>query len=133
MFVYCSPKTIKCTQKPKIEKEFTAVDQSSERASVRVLFPTSHLQLALAHARNSRVKKKGVFYRLRVGPDGGKTYSQLANNIYIFLLTGHFQFRHITSRNNVFVFEGLIKEKSPFEMRSVVLKFPAYKSRSVFM
>ena len=54
-FVYCSPKTIKCTQKPKIEKKFRGVDQSSERASVRVLFPTSHLQLALAHARNSRV------------------------------------------------------------------------------
>ena len=32
-FVYCSPKTIKCTQKPKIEKKFTGIDQSSERAS----------------------------------------------------------------------------------------------------
>ena len=32
-FVYCSPKTIKCTQKPKIEKRFTGIDQSSERAS----------------------------------------------------------------------------------------------------
>ena len=29
-FVYCSPKTIKCTQKPKIEKKFTGIDQSSE-------------------------------------------------------------------------------------------------------
>ena len=28
--VYCSPKTIKCTQKPKIEKKFTGIDQSSE-------------------------------------------------------------------------------------------------------
>ena len=55
-FVYCSPKTIKCTQKPKIEKKFTGIDQSSERASERVPFPTSYLQLALAHARNSRVK-----------------------------------------------------------------------------
>ena len=51
-FVYCSPKTIKCTQKPKIEKKFTGIDQSSER----VPFSTSYLQLALAHARNSRVK-----------------------------------------------------------------------------
>ena len=32
-FVYCSPKTIKFTQKPKIEKKFTGVDQSSQRAS----------------------------------------------------------------------------------------------------
>ena len=51
-FVYYSPKTIKCTQKPKIEKKFTGIDQSSER----VPFSTSYLQLALAHARNSRVK-----------------------------------------------------------------------------
>ena len=35
-FVYCSPKTIKCTQKPKIEKKLTGIDQSSERASERV-------------------------------------------------------------------------------------------------
>ena len=32
-FVYYSPKIIKCTQKPKIEKKFTGIDQSSERAS----------------------------------------------------------------------------------------------------
>ena len=32
-FVYCSPKTIKCTQKPKIEKKFAGIDQSSEQAS----------------------------------------------------------------------------------------------------
>ena len=32
-FVYCSPKTIKCTQKPKIEKKFRGIDKSSERAS----------------------------------------------------------------------------------------------------
>ena len=32
-FVYCSPKTIKCTQKTKMEKKFTGIDQSSERAS----------------------------------------------------------------------------------------------------
>ena len=32
-FVYCSPKTIKCTQKPKIEKKFKGIHQSSERAS----------------------------------------------------------------------------------------------------
>ena len=55
-FVYYSPNTIKCTQKPKIEKRFTGIDQSSERASERVPFSTSHLQLALAHASNSRIK-----------------------------------------------------------------------------
>ena len=32
-FAYYSLKTIKCTQKPKIEKKFTGIDQSSERAS----------------------------------------------------------------------------------------------------
>ena len=52
-FVYYSPKTTKCTQKLKTEKKFTEIDQSSER----VPFSTSYLQLALAHAHNSRVKK----------------------------------------------------------------------------
>ena len=52
-FVYKSPKTIKCTQKPKIERSLQGIDQASER----VPFPTSYLQLALARARNSRVKK----------------------------------------------------------------------------
>ena len=52
-FVYYSPKTIKCTQKPKIEK---SLQESTNRASERVPFSTSSLQLALAHARNSRVK-----------------------------------------------------------------------------
>ena len=47
-FVYYSPKTIKCTQKPTIEKKFTGIDQSSER----VPFSTSYLQLALAYTRN---------------------------------------------------------------------------------
>ena len=56
--IFCSPKTIKCTQKPKIELMFTGNDQSSERANERMPFPTSYLQLALAHARNSRVKKE---------------------------------------------------------------------------
>ena len=55
-FVYYSPKTIKCTQKPKIKKKFTGIDQSSER----VPFSTSYLQLTLAHARNSRVKYTAV-------------------------------------------------------------------------
>ena len=49
-FVYYLTKTTKCTQKPKTVKKFTGIDQSSERA-------TSYLQLALAHAHNSRVKK----------------------------------------------------------------------------
>ena len=52
-FVYYSPKTIKCTQKPKIEKKFTGIDQSSERASAIL---TSYLKLAPVHSRNSRVK-----------------------------------------------------------------------------
>ena len=44
----------------KIEKKFTGIDQSSERASERVPFSTSYLELALAHARNSRVKKNDL-------------------------------------------------------------------------
>ena len=42
-FVYYSPKTIKCTQKPKIEKKFTGIDQSSERASERASECHSHI------------------------------------------------------------------------------------------
>ena len=33
ILVYYSPKTIKCTQNPKIENKFTGIDRSSERAS----------------------------------------------------------------------------------------------------
>ena len=54
---YCSPKTIKCTQKPKIEKRVNR-NRPIEPASERVPFSTSYLQLALAHARNSRVEKE---------------------------------------------------------------------------
>ena len=54
-FVYYSQKTIKCTQKPEIEKKVKR-NRPIERANERVPFPTSYLQLALAHARNSRVK-----------------------------------------------------------------------------
>ena len=48
-FVYYSPKTTKCTQNRK--KVYR------NRASERVSFSTSYLQLALAHVHNSRVKK----------------------------------------------------------------------------
>ena len=44
---------------PKIEKKFTGIDQSNEQAP----FSTWYLQLALAHARNSRVKKAFYFKR----------------------------------------------------------------------
>ena len=56
-FVYYSPKTIKCTQKPKIEK---SLQESTNRGSERVPFSTSYLQLALAHTRNSRVKNGAI-------------------------------------------------------------------------
>ena len=58
LFVYYLPKTIKCNQKPKIEKKFTGIDRAGidrNRASERVPFCTPYLQLALTHARNSRV------------------------------------------------------------------------------
>ena len=57
-FVCYSPKTIKCTQKPKIKK---SLQESTNRASERVPFSTSYLQLALTHALNSRVKKRTRF------------------------------------------------------------------------
>ena len=61
-FVYYTPKTIKCTQKPKIKiKKFTGIDQSSER----VPFSTSYLPLAVAHALNSRDKKEVKCWNLR--------------------------------------------------------------------
>ena len=59
-FVYYSPKTIKCTQKPKIAKKIYR-NRPIDRASERVPFSTSYLQLALAYARNSRVR----LYQLR--------------------------------------------------------------------
>ena len=65
-FVYYSQKTIKWPQKPEIEKKFTGIDQSSERQTERVPFSTSYLQLALAHARNSRVKNEMLSYILLV-------------------------------------------------------------------
>ena len=38
LFVYCLPKTIKCTQKPKIEKKFTGIDHSSECHSLHRIY-----------------------------------------------------------------------------------------------
>ena len=43
------------------QKKFTGIDRASER----VPFFTSYLQLALVHARNSRVKKGGVAALIR--------------------------------------------------------------------
>ena len=43
LFVYYSPKTIKCTQKPKIKKKFTGIDQSSKQASAILhIISTTH-------------------------------------------------------------------------------------------
>ena len=41
-------------------KSKKSLQESTNRASERVPFPTSYLQLALAHARNSRVKKEEI-------------------------------------------------------------------------
>ena len=57
-FVCYSPKTIKCTQKPKIKK---SLQESTNRARERVPFSTSYLQLARTHALNSRVNKRTRF------------------------------------------------------------------------
>ena len=56
-FVYYQPKlsnALKSLKSKKILKE------STNRASERVPFSTSYLQLALVHARNSRVKKEAA-------------------------------------------------------------------------
>ena len=60
-FVYCSPKTIKCTQKPKIEKKFTGIDQSSERHSPHHIY-NSILRMCAIHElkRGSTVKVPGM-------------------------------------------------------------------------
>ena len=54
-FVYCSPKTIKCTQKPKIEKKFTGIERASERASV---IPPHRIYNSLLRMRAIHVLKK---------------------------------------------------------------------------
>ena len=64
-FVYYSPRTIKCTQKPKIQKKVYS-NRPIERASERMPFSTSYLQLALAHARNSRVKNDHFLIALSI-------------------------------------------------------------------
>ena len=48
-FVYYSPKTIKCTQKPKIKKKFTGIDQSSECHSPHHMY-NSLLRMRAIHA-----------------------------------------------------------------------------------
>ena len=48
-FTYYSPKTIKCIQKPKNEKKFTGIDQSSERV------PFSH------HIYNSLLRMRAIY------------------------------------------------------------------------
>ena len=50
-FVYCSPKTIKCTQKSKIEKKFTGIDQSSECHSPHRIY-NSLLRMRAIHELN---------------------------------------------------------------------------------
>ena len=62
-FVYCSLKTIKCTQKPKTEKKFTGIKQSSERASERVS-AILHMRMRAIH----ELKRPAIslqFYRIR--------------------------------------------------------------------
>ena len=99
-FVYCSPKTIKCTQKPKIEKKFTGIDQSSERASERVPFSTSYLQPALAHARNSGVKKPIKFFIEALMILIGKAlYNFFSLKLHYKIIMSRFQVNSCNRRN----------------------------------
>ena len=45
-FVYYSPKTIKCTQKPKIEKKFTGIERAS--ATLHIIY-NSPLRMRAIH------------------------------------------------------------------------------------
>ena len=47
-FVYCSPKTIKCTQKPKIKKKFTGIEQASKCHSLHHIY-NSLLRMRTIH------------------------------------------------------------------------------------
>ena len=60
-FVYCSPKTIKCTQKPKIEKKFTGIDQSSECHSPHRIY-------------NSLLRMRAI-HELKMGKDTLKVWN----------------------------------------------------------
>ena len=60
-FVYCSPKTIKCTQKPKIEKKFIGIDQSSECHSPHRIY-------------NSLLRMRAI-HELKMGKDTLKVWN----------------------------------------------------------
>ena len=71
-FVYCSPKTVKCTQKPKIEKRYTRIDRARERATVcrsphRIY--NSLLRMRAIHELKM-ARKKALFPAHRVKPEG---------------------------------------------------------------
>ena len=99
--VYCSPKTIKCTQKPKIEKKFTGIDQSSERASechspYRIY--NSLLRMRAIHElkngalKNYRGKKNLKFRDYTQKPQNHSTDKTKTKIIFIPILGGK---RHI--------------------------------------
>ena len=52
LFVYYLPKTIKCTQKPKIKKKFTGIEQASECHSLH------HIYNSLLHMHTIHELKK---------------------------------------------------------------------------
>ena len=54
-FVYYSPKTIKYTQKPKIEKKFTGIDQSSERGSAILHIISTTRSCACVHELKRKI------------------------------------------------------------------------------
>ena len=89
-FVYYSPKTIKCTQKPKIDKKVYR-NRHIERASERVPFATSYLQLALdcSHVRNPWVKnvKHTLLYFTTANKHRTTTILPLKLDMTLFNLT----------------------------------------------
>ena len=72
-FVYCSPKTIKCTQKPKIEKKFTGIDQSSECHSPHHIY-NSLLRMHAIHefTNDCSLEISTLQYRYLAEPKAGK-------------------------------------------------------------
>ena len=65
-FVYCSPKTIKCTQKPKIEKKVYSnrpIEQESERASAIPHIASTTRSCTCAQFTSSKRTKKNINMR----------------------------------------------------------------------
>ena len=81
-FVYYSPKTIKCTQKPKIEKKSTGIDQSSERATAILHIISITRSRACAQFTN----KKNLLSCKQQRPTAGKRGADLIFSTLLIIM-----------------------------------------------